>query len=186
MAEYYFESLFLLLMLTVCCVAILMNIDWAGVVDIHDNYPLQVCQFLTAFVLHTASVMSIRNGTQMIKFLVYHSEECNHPVSAFFLGVLVILVNVLCEITNICSVLSLSEVEAVLASFVGFSALFEAQDFYAWQRTNFKIRKAVVPNPLIIVEDPARIYSVPDEEIEADRDSKGPRKKEKMLGRRTI
>ena len=100
----------------------------------------------------------------MCKFLIYHSEETNHPVAAFTLAVLVIFVNVLCEITNICYMLSLDKVEDVLTNFVAFKVLIEAQDFYAWQRGNFKIRQAVVPNPLIIIEDKARIYSVPSDE----------------------
>lgn len=39
-AEYYFESLFILMILTVCCVAILLNIHWDSIFVIHDNYPL--------------------------------------------------------------------------------------------------------------------------------------------------
>lgn len=107
-------------------------------------------------------------------------------MSAFTLGVLVIIVNLLCEITNICYVLSLNSVEKVLANFVAFKVLIEAQDFYAWQRSNFRIRQAVVPNPLIIIEDKSRIYQVPDDDqLEVDRLGLH-QKKKKTLGRRSI
>ena len=62
-AEYYFEALFLLMMLTSFCIAILMQIEWGKIIDISDDYAKQACQLLTAFMLHTASVMSIRNGS---------------------------------------------------------------------------------------------------------------------------
>lgn len=170
-AEYYFEALFILLMQVVCCIGILTSIDWTNMLETDENYQLYVCQFLTAFVLHNAQVMPIRSGSQMIKFLIYHSEECNHPMSAMSLGALVIIVNVMCEISNICYILSQKRVESVLANFVAFKALTETPDFYAWQRYNFKIRAKVVPNPLIIIEDPKRIYQVPEED-NVKRDSK--------------
>ena len=130
-SEYYFESLFILVIQTICSIAILRLINWDGIFSVKDNFPLLLCQFLTVIILHTAQVLSIRNGQQMCKFLIYHNEECSHPISAFVLSILVMSVNMLCEFTNICYVASQDRVADVIANFIAFRCLIEAQDFYA-------------------------------------------------------
>ena len=39
----------------------------------------------------------------MTKYVIYHSEEFDNPHSAFFLGALVVVVSLLCELTNLYS-----------------------------------------------------------------------------------
>lgn len=96
--SYYFESLFLVVIQVVMCVSILMSND------LHPGYTYgfypDVCLFFTSLVLHFGCIAIIRNGIQMCKFVVYHSEEFSNPVEVFILGVLISLSNVLCEITN--------------------------------------------------------------------------------------
>ena len=59
----------------------------------------------------------------MIKYVIYHSEEFEHPRSAFLLGFLVINVNILCEMTNLFYCLSQKRVTDVISKFVAFKIL---------------------------------------------------------------
>lgn len=89
----------------------------------------------------------------MIKYVIYHSEEFDHPNSAFMLGVLVVLVNIFCEVTNLFYSLSQTTVTSVISKFVAFKILIQVQDYYNRSRANFRIRGAVQSYPLVIVTD---------------------------------
>ena len=74
-------------------------------------------------ILHFASIYTVRNGITMVKYVIYHGEEFDHPRSAFLLGVLVTIVNIMAEMTNIFNSLSQSSVTNVLSKFVAFKIL---------------------------------------------------------------
>lgn len=74
-------------------------------------------------ILHFGSIYTIRNGILMTKYVIYHSEEFDHPRSAFLLGVLVVCVNILCETTNLFWSLSQTNVTGVISKFVAFKIL---------------------------------------------------------------
>lgn len=59
----------------------------------------------------------------MIKYVVYHGEEFDHPRSAFILGVLVTVVNIFAEVTNILNSLQQKTVTGILSKFVAFKIL---------------------------------------------------------------
>jgi len=105
-AEYYFEAIFLLSMQVIFCLVILKGNDFEEVFEPKDEPSLSWCQLFTALILHFASVFSVRNGIQMCKFVIYNTEKTKHPVSAMCLGILVILVNMFCEATNLITSLS--------------------------------------------------------------------------------
>lgn len=99
-AEYYFESLFILAVQAIFCISIMLDIEWNKVYKYEREFKLNLVLFFTSFVLHFASIGIIRNGIQMCRFTVYHSDQIQHPIAAFMLGICVILVNCLCEVTN--------------------------------------------------------------------------------------
>ena len=67
----------------------------------YHDYQLNLALFFTSMILHFGSVFTIRNGIQLLRYVIYHGEEFSHPISAFTLGLLVVLVNMYCEITNL-------------------------------------------------------------------------------------
>jgi hypothetical protein len=79
--------------------------------------------FFTSLVLHFSCIATIRNGINMIKFVIFHKEEVDNPNGAFFLGVLIVLVNILCAITNMLEAMQQSTVDEVLNNFVAFKLL---------------------------------------------------------------
>lgn len=94
----------------------------------------------------------------MCRYVVFHSDQFSHPYSAFALGILVVIVNCLCEVTNTFYALSRKDVADVISKFVAFKILIQVQDYYNRQRANFSIRKEVAASPLIIIEDPSKIF----------------------------
>ena len=56
--------------------------------------------FFTNLVLHFSCIATIRNGINMVKFVIFHKTEFDNPEGAFILGILVIIVNILCAVTN--------------------------------------------------------------------------------------
>jgi len=80
-AQYYFEALFLLFIQTVFCIAILTSpeMDFQNIITYQTNYALHLCLFFTSMILHFGSIYTIRNGITMCKYVIYHSEEFDHP-----------------------------------------------------------------------------------------------------------
>jgi hypothetical protein len=79
--------------------------------------------FFTNLVMHFSCIATIRNGINMMKFVVYHSDEFANPVMAFSLGLGVVLGNLLCASTNVNESLKQPNVISVISKFVGFKLL---------------------------------------------------------------
>ena len=161
-AQYFFEALFLLFIQAFFCIAILTseNFSFKKAFTYKDSFALQLCLYFSCMILHFGSIYTIRNGITMIKYVIYHGEDFDHPKSAFLLGVLVILVNILAEMTNILNSLSQTTVTGVLGKFVAFKILIQMQDYYTRSRANFRIKGAVSSKPLVIITDIDRVIGV--------------------------
>lgn len=59
----------------------------------------------------------------MCKFILFHHEETDHPISAFALGICVSCVNVFTESANMLYAMSTNDVSSVLGKFVAFKIL---------------------------------------------------------------
>ena len=73
-SEYYFESLFLLSVQTTFCMALLHKMDWQKVIEIERDFWVYTTLFFTSLMLHFASIYTIRNGIQMCRYVVFHSD----------------------------------------------------------------------------------------------------------------
>ena len=56
-------------------------------------------------------------------FCVYHPEEFGNPIEAFFLGVMVCVGNILCELTNVLNTMNQKDVKNVITRYVAFKML---------------------------------------------------------------
>jgi len=56
------ESLFLLTIQMVFCIAILNSVVWDNVFKYEGIYALDLCQFFTSLILHFGSIQNVRNG----------------------------------------------------------------------------------------------------------------------------
>ena len=95
--SYYFESLFIVVIQFLLCISILKKL---ATPTYQYDTELNLCMFFTNLVLHYGCIAIIRNGIQMCKFVVFHSEEFSNPIETFMLGLMIIFGNILCEITN--------------------------------------------------------------------------------------
>lgn len=99
----------------------------------------------------------------MTKYVIYHSEEFDHPHSAFVLGVLVTVVSTICEMTNLINSLSQPDITKVIQKFVAFRILVQTPEYYTRCRDNFRIKGAVKANPLVIITEPDRVLGISEE-----------------------
>ena len=106
--SYFFESLLLISMQVILCLGILTS----GEVTVVWSYKFmpQVVQFFTNLAMHFGCIAIIRNGVQMMRFVIYHSDEFDNPQEVFILGILIILSNMLCEFTNMYSSLGYDKI----------------------------------------------------------------------------
>lgn len=79
--------------------------------------------FFTALVLHFGCIATVRNGIQMIKFVVFHSEEFKHPERAFLLGLVIMFANIFVATTNLANSFRQKTIENVIGKFVSFKVL---------------------------------------------------------------
>lgn len=61
---------------------------------------MNLCIFFTNLALHFSIFAHIRNGLCISKFSLYNSDEMSNPGAWFWLGIAIILVNVMCAIVN--------------------------------------------------------------------------------------
>jgi hypothetical protein len=94
----------------------------------------------------------------MCKYVCFHSSEFEEPGWAFFFGATVIWTNVNCEFVNILNALHQTTLTDVITRFIAFKVLITVQDFYLRSRANFKVKMAVVNDPLVIITDERKIY----------------------------
>ena len=102
----------------------------------------------------------------MIKFVVFHSEEFKHPIHAFCLGLGIMLANIFVASTNLANSFKQNNIEGVIGKFVSFKVLLQIQDYYMRQRSNFRIKKAVQSEPLMVLVNYKKIF--PEEPIESE------------------
>mmetsp|Transcript_31453 Transcript_31453/g.48113 ORF Transcript_31453/g.48113 Transcript_31453/m.48113 type:complete len:183 (-) Transcript_31453:204-752(-) len=140
-SDYYFESLFILAVQLLLCVSIIVSGGFNF--PFVNDYALNLCLFFSCLVLHFSTLSCIRNGINMCKFVVYHPENFENPAGVFFLGFLIVCINILCAATNMMQSLTLTKPQDVIAKFVGFKLLIQVQDYYMRQRANFEVKKAV-------------------------------------------
>jgi len=56
--------------------------------------------YFTNLVLHFSCIGTIRNGISMSHYVLFASEEFENPVGAYILGILLVITNITCALTN--------------------------------------------------------------------------------------
>ena len=103
----------------------------------------------------------------MCKFVCFHPFEFDEPGWAFFFGTCVMWTNVNCEFVNILNALHQSNLTDVITRFIAFKVLITVQDFYLRSRANFKVKMAVLADPLVIITDERKIFGPFTDEVVA-------------------
>lgn len=119
--SYYFEALFLLSIQFILCTALLMSGDITPLNN--TRFDVQVASFFCMCLLHLPCCAIVRNGMAMCKHVAYHPEEYTNPTAIFMFGFLVVVANILCEITNAFALLSKKKVTDVINKFVAFKIM---------------------------------------------------------------
>jgi hypothetical protein len=101
--------LFLVFSQIILCLAIIFSGEvttFNSTQQINLGFLIHIAYFFTIQVMHYGGLAIVRNGMQIMKFVVFHSEELQNPIEVFILGLLVLVANMLCAITNVLSSMS--------------------------------------------------------------------------------
>lgn len=124
-ADYLFESFFIITIQALLCCLVLVYGEFRGKLVYHNKFEVNLTMFFTVLVLHFSCIATVRNGINMCRFVIFHREEFDNPKGALGLGFVIVLVNVLCAITNMLLALSRDSVEDVISKFVSFKLLIQ-------------------------------------------------------------
>ena len=102
--QYFYEALFLICIQVIFCISIVSADLYSGTDEIKSfekpSIAIQVNIFFSNMILHFSVLATIRNGINMCKFIVYHSEEFDNPIEMFVFAFMVIFSNILGQFTN--------------------------------------------------------------------------------------
>lgn len=99
-ADYYFESLFIICIQALLCALVLIFGEFTLEYKSKNKFEVILAMFFTNLVLHFSCIATVRNGINMCMFVIFHKDEFDNPYGAFILGILLLLVNILCALTN--------------------------------------------------------------------------------------
>ena len=111
-------------------------------------FEVNLTLFFTNLFLHAVLLGQVKQGMLMLKYVVYHYDEFTNPWAAYILGLLILTVNVFCNVTNLHQVLQRDQVPTIISGFIGNVIFIQVQQYYFKARSNFPIKKAIVKNPL--------------------------------------
>ena len=120
-ADYFFESMFVIIIQIIVCSAIWKQQD--PQINFVKTFDVNLAMLFTTLVLHFSCIGTVRNGLNMCKFVVYHQAEFENPGFAFSLGVLTAVSNIFCSCTNIYQIIQQDSVVKVIQKFVAFKIL---------------------------------------------------------------
>ena len=123
-AEYYNEAMFIMGLQNVFCFSYMFyDTDFSELFCYMNDYSVNLCIMFTCLVLHFSCLQTVRNGMNMCKFVIFHSEEFEDPAWAFLLGIIVMYTNVQCELINIINALHQKKLTDVITKFIAFKVL---------------------------------------------------------------
>ena len=97
-ASYFFEAFFIISIQLILCTCIIIYGDLKP--KYNNNYALNFSMFFTNLVLHFSCLCTVRNGIQMCKYVVYHSDDFTNPIEVFLLALCVVATSIMVETCN--------------------------------------------------------------------------------------
>jgi len=101
LSQYYFESVFIMMVQLLLCLAYLMTQNERHIFSIERNAGLYMCMFFASMFVHFNCICTMRNAMKIVQHVCFHSEEYEHPGWMMFMGVFLCISTFLCELVNI-------------------------------------------------------------------------------------
>jgi len=110
-------------------------------VEISAN--LNITFFFTVLILHFTCMPIARDGIAMLKYVLLHPDEFNHPISAFMLGVFTFTSMIAAELVCMANNQSKTKVSDAMVSAIGFSLIINLPTIYMNSIEDFPSKGAV-------------------------------------------
>jgi hypothetical protein len=100
----------------------------------------------------------VRNGSYMIRQVVFNPTAFSHPVTAFLLGITNIWFYIMVELMNIYASLARVKTDVILSRFVSYAMLMTIPQIYMRQKKMFNVKFDVEDFFLTIKKDDETQY----------------------------
>ena len=100
----------------------------------------------------------VRNGSYMIRQVVFNPTAFSHPVTAFLLGITNIWFYIMVELMNIYASLARVKTDIILSRFVSYAMLMTIPQIYMRQKKMFNVKFDVEDFFLTIKKDDETQY----------------------------
>jgi hypothetical protein len=104
---------------------------------------VSVSLFFVVLLLHLTCLPIARDGMSMMKYVVVHSDEFTHPISAFTLGFFAMSTMIIAEFVNISNSQNKKAVADAIAGFIGFKIIIDLPAIYMNSMEEFKAKGLV-------------------------------------------
>ena len=99
--------------------------------------------FFSVFLMHSTVLPTAKNGMNMMKYALMHSDEFNHPMSAFCIGVYVFVTLVVAEVAMIASAQDKKDVVGAVTGFIAYGAINSIPSLYLNSFEDLPVKSAV-------------------------------------------
>lgn len=86
--------------------------------------------FFTVLILHFTCMPVARDGLAMMKHALLHSDDFDHPISAFMLGFFNLSMMIFAEFVNMMNSQSKKTVDIAIAAFIGYKLIIDLPTIY--------------------------------------------------------
>lgn len=110
LSQYYFESLFIMMIQLILSLAYLSTQNEIQIFTIDRNAGLYICMFFASMFVHFNCVCTMRNAMKIVQHVCFHSQEYDQPGWMLFMGCSLCISTFLCELVNIVNFLTQKDV----------------------------------------------------------------------------
>jgi hypothetical protein len=98
-------------------------------------------------MLHIRLETEVRQGLNMIRYLINHSNEFSSTFGPFLVAQMQLSAALLTEIINICLICGQKSIMDSIINFIALGAISEIDNYYANSMAHLPLKKAIEENP---------------------------------------
>ncbi len=107
------------------------------------EFSVFITRFICAIMLHVRLETEVRQGLNMIRYLINHSHEFSSTIVPFMVAQMQLSAALLTEIINICLICGQNSIMDAIINFIALGAISEIDNYYATSLTHLPIKKAI-------------------------------------------
>lgn len=99
--------------------------------------------FFSMLLLHLTCLPTAKDGMTMMKYVITHADEFDHPVAAFIVGWFALSSLVAAEIVNIANCQGKKTITDAITGYIGYKAVIDLPTIYMNSLEDFSVKGCV-------------------------------------------